>query len=198
MFTINIYLKFAIMALCFIGGIVLTITNGFGYSWIFLLIGIIFLVSYLLLGTVQSAAQLVQEMKFIDADKRLGLTFFPKLLFRPNRAAFYMIKGTLAANLKNNDLAEQHFLQAKEIGIEGDNEKAMVGLQLANLSASRNKWTAAMNQYKEIKKLNITEPMMKEQMAQFEKVLKNRGAMKASNQGQGFRPGGKRRRPRMR
>jgi hypothetical protein len=198
MFTINIYLKFAIIALCLIGGIVLTFIYGLVYSWPFLLIAILLLASYFLLGTVQTTAQLVHDMKFLEAEKRLGLTYFPNLLFKPNRAAYFMIKGTMAAQMKNNELAEQHFLHAQSIGIQGDNEKAMVGLQLANLSASRNKWTNAINQYKEIKKLNISEPMLKEQMAQFEKVLKNRGVMKASNQGMRFQPGGKRRRPKMR
>ena len=69
MFTINIYLKLGLIALCLVGGIVLTIFEGFIYSWPFFLVGIILLVSYLLLGTVASAANLVQTMDFDGAEK---------------------------------------------------------------------------------------------------------------------------------
>ena len=80
MWTINIYIKFAIIIIGIVGGIIGGFFLGFGYTWIFILIGIIFLVSYILLGTVQSAAELVQTMQFDAAEQRLSLTIFPNLL----------------------------------------------------------------------------------------------------------------------
>ena len=80
----------------------------------------------------------------------------------------------------------------------------MVLLQLANINAQKNKWTAAQNHYREAKKLNITEPQLKKQLEEFGKALKHRGQAKAA-QGMGRRgrqmmqPGrSKRRRPKMR
>lgn len=201
MFTINIYLRLALIAAGIIGGIGLIIAFGFWYGFPFLLAGIILLVGYLLLGTVQSAAQLMQNMDFLGAEKRLGLTVSPRLLYSGNRAYFYMLKGSIAMQLKQNEAAEGHLLRAKEIGLPTDNEKAMVYLQLANLAAVKQNWTGAKNLFREAKQCKISEPQLKEQVKEFEKALKQQGAAKAAShrhRGSMMAPGGKRRRPRAR
>src|SRR6188472_3784110 len=121
MFTISIKLKLAIIAIGIIGGIALMVTAGFWYGFPFLLIGIGFLVSYILLGTVQSAAQLLEKMQFVAAEDRLKWTLFPKLLYVTNRAFFYIMKGSIAANLNRHDEAEMHFETAKNLKLPSDN-----------------------------------------------------------------------------
>src|SRR5690606_27962939 len=109
MFTIDIRLKLAIIAVGIVGGLVLMFTAGFWYGFPFLLIGLGFLVSYLLLGTVQSAAQMLEKMQFVEAEERLRWTLTPKLLYVTNRAFYYIMKGSIAANLNRHDEAEAHF-----------------------------------------------------------------------------------------
>lgn len=75
MFTFNIYLKFATIAFCLFGGIALAFAFGFWWAFPFILTGLLVLVSYILLGTVQSAAQLMEKMDLGGSEKRLGLTF---------------------------------------------------------------------------------------------------------------------------
>jgi hypothetical protein len=203
MFTINIYLKFALIALFLGGGVVLSFLFGFWYAFVLLLIGLTLLVSYIMLGTVQSAAQMLQVSDFAGAEKRLGLTLTPKLLYVTNRAFFYIIKGSIALNNKDNNLAEDLFNTALALKLPTDNEKAMILLQLANINAVKNKWTAAKQYYKDAKKLKVTEGPIKEQIVQFEKALNNRGQQKAmmgrgGKGSQAMMPGGKRRRPKMR
>lgn len=205
MFTINIYLKFALIALFLGGGILTTIMYGFVWSWPLLLIGILLLVSYLMLGTIQSSAKMIQDMDFDGAEKRLGLTLSPKLLYVTNRAFYYIMKGSIAMNKKEIKEAESYFDTALNMKLPSDNERAMVLLQLANTNATRNKWTAAKNYFREAKKLNITQNEIKMQLDQFEKALGNQGQMKAARRmgKQGHKmmkgPGSsKRRRPKMR
>lgn len=203
MFKINIYLKFALIGIFFFGGIILGLIYGFGYSWIMIFIGVLLLVSYIMLGTIQSAAEMVQNMDLDGAEKRLGLTLSPKLLYVSNRAFYYIIKGTIAINKNDSAKAEGLFNQALALKLPTETEKAMVLMQLANINAQKNKWTAAKNHFREAKKLKVVEPQLKEQMEMFEKALKNRGQARAA-QGMGrkgqqmMRPGGKRRRPKMR
>ena len=178
MFTFNIYLKFAAIAVCLFGGIGLAFAFGFWWAFPFILTGILLLVSYILLGTVQSAAQMMEKTDFAGSQKRLDLTFFPKWLYKPNRAYFYMIKGSIAAQLKDYDKAEAFLTQSKEIGLPTGNEKAMVALQLANFAALKNKWNQAQIYMKEIKDYKITEPAIKEQVKQFEKAMQQRGQEK--------------------
>ncbi len=203
MFKINIYLKFALIALFLGGGIILAFTQGFWYAFIFLLIGIGLLASYFILGTIQSSAEMVQAMDLDGAEKRLNLTYFPKFLLSSIRPVYYIIKGTIAMQRKDMDGAEAHLIEALSLD-PADSEKGMVLLQLANISAQKNKWTAAQNYHRDAKKLNLTEPQLKQQVDEFGKALKNRGQAKAGQgmgrRGQQMMQGGKskRRRPKMR
>jgi len=201
MFTINIYLKFAIIAACLIGGIVLAFTVSFWYALPVILIGLGFLASYILLGTVQSAATFMQTMEFEKAEERINLTWKPNFLYKTNRAYYYLTKGTIAMNTHRGTEAEEWFGKANNLELPSDNETAMVKLQLASINANRGNWRAAKNYGRELKALKVTEPQIKAQIDQFQKAMKNQGQMKAAqhgNRGQVMRPGGKRRRPKMR
>ena len=201
MFIINIYLKLALIVLFLGGRIILTFLNGFVSSWPLLLIGLGLLASYLLLGTVTSTANLIQTMDFDAAEKRLSLTKFPGLLYITNRAFYYIMKGSIKMNKGDNSGAEEEFNNALNLKLPSDNEKAMVLLQLANINATKNKWNAAKSYFGQAKKLKVSEGQLKDQMNQFEKALNNRGQMKAAHgtsKRMQMRPGGKRRRPRMR
>ena len=198
MFTIDYKLKFGIIAVGLIGGLILMFTAGFWYGFPFLLIGLGFLVSYILLGTVQSAAVLLEKMQFAEAEERLKWTLWPKLLYVTNRAFYFIMKGSIAANLNRPDEAELYFEQAKELKLPSDNEKALIYLQLANIKANQGKWTQAKSYFHQVKKFNVTEGMLKEQIKQFEKAIGQSGNMVHLRSGQAMVPGGKRRRPKMR
>ncbi len=201
MFTINIYLRFALMAVLIIGGVALAFAFGFWYAFPLLLAGIILLVGYILLGTVQSAAQMMQTGDFIGAEKRLGLSLKPNWLYKPNRAYYYMLKGTISSGLKRgNEVTEMWLKKADEIGFQSDNEKAMVTMQLIGIAVQKGNWNFAKTQLKTLKKLDITEPQIREQLQQIELAVKNRGAVRNAriqNKGQ-IQRGSKRRRPKMR
>ena len=135
--------KFAIIGICLIGGIILSFVLGIGYTWIFIIIGLLFLASYLFLGTVQSASELLQAMDFDGAEQRLNLTFFPKLLYVTNRAFYFILKGSLAAQRKDNTAAEGYFNAALALNLPSDNEKGMILLQMAGIQAQ----TAACSRF---------------------------------------------------
>lgn len=204
MLSINIYVKLALIAVLLIGGVLLAVFYGFWYAFPFLLIGIGFLVSYFLLGTIQSAAQFLQTEQFDEAEKRLNLTVKPDWLYKTNKAMYYILKGGLSMNKKEFSEAEEYFKIAEGIDLPTDDEKAMIQLQLASINAQKNKWNAAKRYYMNLKKLKPTQSQIKAQIAQFDMAFKNRGQMKHA-QGSGRRGQqmiqqgkSKRRRPRMR
>lgn len=203
MLKLNIYVRFALIGLTLVGGIILAFVYGFWYAFPFLLIGLILVAGYLLLGTVQSAAEIMQAGDLDGTEKRLNLTFKPDWLYKTNRAYFYMIKGNLAMQRKDTDAGEMWLKKAQGVDIPTDNEKAMIELQLANVAAGRNKWKQAEIHMRNLKGLKVTEPMLKEQIETFEKAFAQRGQVKAQRRMQmsqrgGYRAGGKRRRPKMR
>ncbi|MEO1516689.1 MAG: hypothetical protein AAFV95_16835 [Bacteroidota bacterium] len=190
MFTINIYLRFALIGLFLGGGIVLTFVYGFLYALPFIIIGLALVAGYIFLGTITSAAKLVQTMQFDEAEKRLNLTIKPEWLYKTNRAFYYMIKGTLSMQRKDMEEAEKWLNKAQTIELPSDNEKAMVQLQLTNIHAMKNRWNKAKIHFNNAKKLKITEPQIKDQMKQMEKAITNRGQMKHMQSMRGARKGG--------
>ena len=205
MFTINIYLRFALIGLFLIGGTIMAIFLGFWYAFPFLLAGVGLLIGYFLLGTVQSAATFMQNTDYLGAEKRLNLTWKPNWLYVSNRAYYYIMKGTIAQGLGKKEEAEQYLKHAQTLDLPTDNEKAAVKLQLAGAAAQKERWNQVKLYMKEIKALNITEPTIKEQVKQFEKAIKDRGQLNVARRmgqmpkgGMPTSPGGKRRRPKMR
>jgi tetratricopeptide (TPR) repeat protein len=205
MFKINIYLKLALTVLLLGGGIILGIIYSFWYSFVLILIGLVLLASYFLLGTIQSSAEKLQTQDFAGAEKQLNLTLFPNLLYVTNRAIYYVLKGTIESQKKNNAEAEILLNKALSLKLPSDNEKAMVLLQLANINMGKSNWAGAKSQVNQLKKLKISEKMIKEQIDMFEKALDNRGQMNVARsmgkQGMQMMQGGygsKRRRPKMR
>ncbi len=201
MFKINIYLRFGLIAFCLVVGIVLSIAYGFWYAFPLLLTGILLLAGYFLLGTIMSAGELLQMGDFAEAEKRLDLTKFPKLLYKTNRAFYYILKGSLAMNRKDTAEAEEYLKEAQSIELPSDNERAMVELQLANIQAQRSNWNAVKHHINKAKKMNVTESQLKMQIKQFEQGIKQSGGITAARQmNKGRMPtqmSGKRRRPKM-
>jgi tetratricopeptide (TPR) repeat protein len=201
MFTINIYLKFALIAAFLGGGIILAFSISFWYALPLIIIGLIFLASYIFLGTIQSSAMLMQKMDFDACEKRLALTFKPNWLYVTNRAYYFLIKGSIAMQRNNSDDAEAWFQKAQNLKLPSDNEKAMILIQMINIHLTKNRYTQANNAYRELKKLHLTTDMFKDQIKMLDDVMKQQGRMKMTgqmDQRMMFRPGGKRRMPRMR
>lgn len=206
MFTINIYLRFALMGILTLGGIALSAAFGFWYGFPFILIGLGLAVGYVLLGTVQSAAELMQTGDMTAANQRLALTLKPEWLYVTNRAYYYMLKGTMAMSEKNTEEGEVYLNKAQALKLPTDNEKAMIELQLASIKANKGKIKEAEAHMRTLKSLKVTEAMIKNQIEEFDKALKqNKGQLNAANRmgamrGQMAQRGGssKRRRPPMR
>lgn len=202
MIKINIYLKFAVIILGVLGGTGMSIAWGFWYGFPFILVGLVFLASYFLLGTVQSAAELMQTGDLDSCEQRLSLTYFPGLLFSANRAYYFMLKGTIAQQRGNKQEAEKYLKGAQEIKMPSDNERAMLELQMLSIAAQRNNMTQVKNHLRNLKKFNVTDETLADQIRQVERDMKmysqSRGQAMGASKQQMRQPGGKRRRPKMR
>jgi hypothetical protein len=201
MFLINIYLRFALIVGGILGGAALWASLGFWYGFPFLLVGIVLLLGYLLLGTILSTNQLLAKQQIAEAEARLRLTFFPNILLMGYKGVYHMTQGAIAMQKRDFNTAEKWIKKSLESGLPSDNERGAAMLQLVMIAAAKNNIRGAQNQFAELKKLNVTEGMLKEQIKEVEKQLKQAGqamnpSMMAMMAGRGgFRPGGKRRQP---
>ena len=153
MFTINIYLRFALIALGILGGIGLWAGFGFWYGFPLLLTGIILLAGYLMLGTILSTNQLVGQQRLDEAEARLKMTYFPKLLLVGYKGVYHMTHGAIAMQRRDFAAAENWLKQALNAGLPSDNERGAAMLQLVMVYAGKKNLKAAQTQFAELKKL---------------------------------------------
>lgn len=206
MFTINIYLRFALIAIGIIGGSALWAASGFWYGFPFILIGVILLAGYIMLGTIVSTNTLLGQMQYEAAEKRLQLTWFPKLLLVGYKGVYYMTHAAIAMQRKDWNNSEELLKKALSLGLPSDNERGAAMLQLMMISVQKGNRNTIDKQLSDIKKLNITEPNLKMQIKEVEQQLKlakqnpmNPSTLAMMGGRNGFRPGSsKRPRPRVR
>ncbi|MBL7827126.1 MAG: hypothetical protein JNJ57_10875, partial [Saprospiraceae bacterium] len=106
MFTINIYLRFALIVGGILGGIALWAGYGFWYGFPLLLTGLVLLTGYIMLGTILSTNQLLSQQRLEEAEARLKLTFFPRLLLSVYKGVYYMTLGAIAMQKRDFNTAE--------------------------------------------------------------------------------------------
>ncbi len=200
MLKLDLYVRFALIAGSLILGVVLSVWQGFWYGFPFFLVALVLIAGYVLLGTIRSASELLQEQKIDEAEARLALTKYPQYLFPANKAYYYMIKANIALVRKDPKTAEGYLREASKFDMPSGNESAVIELQLANIAAQKNNWPEVNQRIQTIRKLKVTEPMIVEQMGMLEKAYRNRGNVKlAQRMGVGVQgQGSKRRRPKMR
>ena len=200
MLKLDIYVRFALIAASLVLGVVLIVWQGFWYGFPLLLVALVLLVGYVLLGTIRSASELLQEQRVDEAEARLALTRYPQYLFPANKAYYYMLKANIASVRKDSKAAEGYLKEASKFDLPSGNETALIEVQLAGIAAQRGAWQEVNKRIQTIRKLKVTEPMIAEQVQMLEKAYRNRGNVRAA-QRMGVNPrgqGSKRRRPRMR
>jgi len=159
--------------------IFLLFTVGLVWAWMPLLIVIVLLTKHLLIGTVNGAAMKMQEGDADGADKLLNYTFNPSWLQFGYHGMFYFMRSTIA--MQKGDTKKAEALTNKVLNMKiADDFKGMAYLQLINIQAMQlqrdPKNLIVINKIKELhaktKKLNITTPQVKEQLAQVDMMLK--------------------------
>ncbi len=200
MLKLDLYVRFALIVGCLILGLVLSVWQGFWYGFPLFIVALVLIAGYILLGTIRSASELLQEQRIDEAEARLALTKFPQWLFPANKAYFYMIQANIALVRKDPKKAEGLLREASKYDMPSGNESAVIELQLANIAAQKNNWPEVNQRIQVIRKLKVTEPMILEQAEMLEKAYRNRGNVKlAQRMGVGTQgQGSKRRRPKMR
>ena len=200
MLKLDLRVRFLLIAASLLVGIGLIVWQGFWYGFPFLLVALVLFVGYVLLGTIRSAAELLQEQRVDEAEAQLARTRWPQYLFPANKAYYYMLKANIALVRKDPKRAEAFLKEANKHDMPSGNESAVVELQLANLAAQKGGWPEVNQRIQAIRKLKVTEPIILEQVGMLEKAYRNRGNVRmAQRMGTGMQgPGSKRRRPKMR
>jgi tetratricopeptide (TPR) repeat protein len=110
------------------------VKNGVYTSWLFFLIAVLMIVAHFMIGPITLIQRYVEGGDVDGAKALLGKVKFPKLLYKPIRSAYYMLKSQFSTINEDYDAAETDIRQSLKAGIK---EKGMEGtayLQLGSIA----------------------------------------------------------------
>jgi tetratricopeptide (TPR) repeat protein len=122
-------------------GIVLAIAvniyAGFWPSFILYLLAVIAIASHFFIGPMRLIQQYIEAGDMEGAEKVLNMIWFPNLLYKPIRSAYYTLKGQMAMMRQDFVGAEAHMKKSEQLGMPMAEAEGANKLQLGMLAMQR-------------------------------------------------------------
>jgi tetratricopeptide (TPR) repeat protein len=120
-----------------VAAIAVNVWAGFWPSFILYLTGVILIAGHFFIGPMRLIQQSVEEGDVEGAKKILDMIWFPNLLYKPIRSAYYTIKGQMAMMSQNFDEAELMMKKSEQLGSPMAEAEGANKLQLGMLAMQR-------------------------------------------------------------
>lgn len=117
--------------------IFVNIVGGFWPSLILYIFAVIALASHFFIGPMRLIQEYIEAGDVEGAEKVLASIWFPNLLYKPIRSAFYTIKGQMAMMKQDYDGAEKHMKRSLELGGDMKEAEGANKLQLGMLAMQK-------------------------------------------------------------
>lgn len=114
-------------------GVWVNISSGILIAWIIYLLGLILLIGHFMVGPMRLIQEAVEAGEFEQARKLLDTIRFPKLLFKPLRQAYYLIRSNL--DMVNQDLSSAEANIRKSLETKSKTMKEYEGVSYFQLGA---------------------------------------------------------------
>ena len=129
----RLWLGFAIL----LAAIAVNIYTGFWPSFVLYLTGLVLIAGHFFIGPMRLIQQHIEEGDVEGANKILDMIWFPNLLYKPIRSAYYTLKGQLAMMSQNFDEAEKMMKKSEALGSPMAEAEGANKLQLGMLALQR-------------------------------------------------------------
>jgi tetratricopeptide (TPR) repeat protein len=169
-----------------LAAVAVNVTAGFWPSFILYFTGLILIAGHFFIGPMRLIQQHVEEGDVEGAKKVLDMIWFPNLLYKPIRSAYYSIKGQMAmmtqgANklqlgmlaMQRGDLkqGESYIRAAIRLGIPDKDGAAMAYLQMCSIYLNKREFRAAKDFFRKAKAQKATNAEVVSQIKQLEKYI---------------------------
>ncbi len=167
----NTRLRFSLIILFTLLGIILHIKIGFSSAWYLYLASMIMLVAHFLFGNVWAAFGMLRKGKIPEAEILVNQIKRPEFLSKQHRAYYHFIKGMIALQKEELKEGEIQLKQALERGLRSSNDNAMAALNIAHIYFRQNKLDACRTYLKQSKSFSPNDLLIKQKIDEMEKVL---------------------------
>ncbi len=114
--------------------VTLQVNHGIWVSWIFFLVSILMVVAHFMIGTITLIQKHVEDGDIEGAQSLLNRVKYPKLLYKPVRSAYYMLKSNFSTMSENFESAEEDIRKSLDAGIGDKSVEGGAYLQLGMIS----------------------------------------------------------------
>ncbi len=117
--------------------VLVNVFTGFWPSFILYLTGVILIAGHFFIGPMRLIQQSVEEGDVEGAQKILNMIWFPNLLYKPIRSAYYTLRGQMAMMGQNFEKAEKMMRMSEKLGSPMADAEGANKLQLGMLAMQR-------------------------------------------------------------
>ena len=164
-------LRFAIILLFLIIGIVLNIKLGISNAWYLYLAALILLITHFLFGNVSAAFVNLRRGKIGVAEKLLLQIKRPEWLLKSHRAYYHFTKGMIALQHEWTEEGEEHLKKALDIGLRSSTDNALAALNIAHIYFVGKRIEDAHTFLQKAKSFNSDDLLIKQKISEMELAL---------------------------
>ncbi len=117
--------------------IAVNVWTGFWPSFILYLLAVVAIASHFFIGPMRLIQEYIEAGDMEGAEKVLGMIWFPNLLYKPIRSAYYTLKGQMAMMRQDFKGAEEHMKRSEQLGMPMAEAEGANKLQLGMLAMQR-------------------------------------------------------------
>lgn len=132
--------RFPLGLLFLAGAIAVNLYTGFWPSFILYLIALIAIASHFFIGPLRLIQAHIESGNIEAAEKVLSSIWFPSLLYKPIRSAYYTLKGNMAMMRQDFDGAEKHMKKSLDLGSPIKETEGANKLQLGMMALQKGDW----------------------------------------------------------
>lgn len=110
---------------------------GFWPSFILYLVGVVLVAGHLFIGPMRLIQEHIETGDMDGAEKVLNSIWFPNLLYKPIRSAYYTLRGQMAMMKQDFEGAEKHMRKSEALGSPMSEAEGANKLQLGMLAMQR-------------------------------------------------------------
>ena len=136
-YNVLIKYRFWLGILALVLAVIVNITSGFWPSFILYFVGVIAIASHIFIGPMRLIQEFVEKGDMEGAEKVLDSIWFPNLLYKPIRSAYYTLRGQLAMMKQDFEGAEKHMKKSEQLGNPMAEAEGANKLQLGMLAMQR-------------------------------------------------------------
>jgi uncharacterized protein HemY len=117
--------------------IAVNVTSGFWPAFVLYLLAVVLIGTHFFIGPMRLIQEAVENGNMEDAEKVLNMIWFPNLLYKPIRSAYYTLRGQLAMMRQDFSSAEAHMKKSEQLGSPMAEAEGANKLQLGMLAMQR-------------------------------------------------------------